>query len=386
MRSKLQEQFAEEVGGGWLFGYVAALQSAGHRAVVICPSASVTATTKLVHRATGAPIWCVAARRRGPSRHPDLGSLRRWAAEPCRQFESVLRKEGCDRILCQEYESTRFDRLTRVSSRLGIPLFASFQGGDWTASWIEGVVRKRTLRRAAGLIVASTRERQRLSREYPGLDLPVADIFNPLDTEEWRSSPRDAARDRLGLEPSAFVAINHGRVDIRRKGHDALLQAWQVLSKERPEARLVLLGSGQDQDELGRLLTRSGLSNVLWNSEFTTDRELIRLWLSAADLYVSASRVEGMPVAPLEAMACSLPVVATDAQGISEILPRGEASGGLVVERDDIAGLVRCLNRFADDPQLRRRVGAAGRERVERVFSIEAVGAALTEFLGGAAP
>ncbi len=71
-----------------------------------------------------------------------------------------------------------------------------------------------------------------------------------------------------------------------------------------------------------------------WLSDYTTDRSLIRHWLSAADAYVTTSRIEGMPVAPLEAMACGLPVVATDAQGLPDILANGEESGGLMVRKD----------------------------------------------------
>ncbi len=110
---------------------------------------------------------------------------------------------------------------------------------------------------------------------------------------------------------------------------------------------------------------------------YTTDRSLIRRWLSAADAYVTASRIEGMPVAPLEAMACGLPIVATDAQGLPDILADGEASGGLMVRKDRPEEIAHALERLKDDWRLRERLGRAARKRIEENFSLAAVAAAL---------
>ena len=134
----------------------------------------------------------------------------------------------------------------------------------------------------------------------------------------------------MGLIDETFIAINHGRIDINRKGLDILIDAWRIFGDEA-SSKLVIIGSGQDHDAFARILASSDLSNVIWLPDYTTDWNRIRLWLSAADVYVTASRTEGMPVAPLEAMACGLPVVASDAQGLPDILTDGEASGGLVV-------------------------------------------------------
>jgi starch synthase len=116
---------------------------------------------------------------------------------------------------------------------------------------------------------------------------------------------------------------------------------------------------------------------VRWIDTYTNDRSLICRWLSAADIYVSASRVEGMPVAPLEAMACGLPVIATDAQGIVDILGEHEGNGGILVPRDDPARLAAAIARLRGSIALRRTLGKAAREHVERDFSISSVGRAL---------
>jgi starch synthase len=282
--------------------------------------------------------------------------------------------------MAQEYEYTRFDALALLARRMGIPLYATFQGGDRTLSWIEAVARQASLRSCRGLIVASAAERERLSHAYPRLRLNIADVPNPIDAQEWQAAERKQARAALGLPAGSFIAVNHGRIDIFRKGLDMLVEAWSDFADD-PQAQLVVIGSGQDDSRFSRLLRDSSLANVRWLSGYTTDRGFLRQWLSAADVYVTASRIEGMPVAPLEAMACGLPVVATDAQGLPDILAEGEASGGLLVRKETPHEIADGLKRLRADPQLCRKLGLAARRRVEEKFSLAAVGTALDGLL-----
>lgn len=370
------QEFADQMSGGWLFGYAAALRLAGWAPIIVAASDQVAATTALTHAATGTPIWIVPGRRVPAGHNAALHSLRQWRAAPRAAFEDVLRAQHCRALLVQEYEYTRFDVLVRLAARLRIPAFASFQGGDRTFSWLERAVRRRSLRRCAGLVIASSAERARVEATYPAHP-PIVAIANPLDCEEWQALDRQQARAQLGLPAQAFIAINHGRIDIWRKGLDVLLQAWAQSQGDE----LVIIGSGQDREAFAQLLAGSATGRVRWISDYTTDRALMRRWLSAADVYVSASRIEGMPVAPLEAMACGLPVVATDAQGLPDILEGGEHAGGILVPREDPAALAAAIERLRTDPALRQRLGAAARRRVEGVFSVQAVGAGLMSLL-----
>jgi starch synthase len=367
------QAFTERMTGGWLFGYVAALQSIGWRPILVVASKSVSRPVRLEHSGTGAAIWAVPARRPRPSRWPSLFSARRWAATPVAAFREVLVKEACSAILVQEYEYVRFDRLTALGQKMALPVFASFQGGDRTLSRLEAVVRAKSLNKASGLIVASVAERTRLAAAYPQLRTPVANIPNPLDTAEWRRTDRQTARTELGLDDQTFVAFNHGRISVDRKGLDVLLQAWDRCA----EGKLVVVGSGEDDEAFGELVGRSRAGTVDWRRGYVTDRQLVRTWLSAADVYVAASRIEGMPVAPLEAMACGLPVVATDAQGLSDIFIDGELSGGLVVPKNSPGDLAEAISRVRTDHDLRDRMGRAARRRVEAHFSVQSVGSQL---------
>src|SRR6266508_1136195 len=211
----------------------------------------------------------------------------------------------------------------------------------------------------------------------------IARIFNPLDVQSWRGTDRIQSRAALGLPADAGVVVCHGRIDMHRKGIDVLLDAWSRICAERPgrDLRLVLVGTGPDAEALRARLSSSSPRGVVWIDRYVNDRGFVERVLSAADVYALASRHEGFPVAPLEAMSCSRPVVAADAPGIPDILERGEESGGLVVPRGDPVALSRALGRVLDDPALAQELGRRARRRAESHFSLEVVGGQLKDFI-----
>ena len=251
-----------------------------------------------------------------------------------------------------------------------------------TLSRLEACIRPRKIDLEQGVIVPSTRERERLARTYKASNLRISDIPNPIDAEEWRASSRSECRSEMGLTEQALVVVNHGRIDMHRKGLDVLLAAWSTFSDAYPTARLVILGSGPDQAAFGEAIDRSGAKGIIWENAYSTDRPRLRRWLSAADVYVTTSRVEGMPVAPLEAMTCGLPVVASRAHGLPDIICDGEASGGLLVDCEDTAGVATALSRLAGSPELRARLGRAARTCIETRFAIPVVAGALALLMG----
>jgi starch synthase len=206
-------------------------------------------------------------------------------------------------------------------------------------------------------------------------------VPNPIDLDEWRAGDRHEARCELGIRSDAFLVVSHGRIDVWRKGLDVLVEAWLLFRSHRPLARLTLIGSGQDDARFRDLLGVSAPPGLHWIDGYVTDRALIRRWLTAADVYVTASRVEGVPVAPLEAMAMGLPVVATDAHGLPDIFRDGRESGGVLVPRDDPGALAAALSELYHDEVLRARLGAAGRRAAEDRYGVPAVGARLGEVL-----
>jgi len=144
-----------------------------------------------------------------------------------------------------------------------------------------------------------------------------------------------------------------------------------------PDVEFILAGAWKDDAiEYLRSISAPNVTFTGWLSK----EALCNLYRRAA-VYVQPSRHEGFAVAPLEAMASGLPVVAADAPGVSDLFEGGEASGGIVVPRGDVTAFATALRRLIDDEDLCRALGARARARVEESFALEAVGARLKEFL-----
>jgi glycosyltransferase involved in cell wall biosynthesis len=159
-----------------------------------------------------------------------------------------------------------------------------------------------------------------------------------------------------------------------------LLDAWTKLQAAHPHQdwQLVLIGSGNDASKLRSML--HGLHSVIWIDRYIRDRSCMRAWLSAADVYVMASRHEGFPVAPLEGMACGLPVVAAEVPGIVELMGEEPPLPGIAVPIADVGALADALERLLGDSKLSEALGRHAKKRAQN-FSLESVSGQLRDFL-----
>jgi glycosyltransferase involved in cell wall biosynthesis len=385
------QDFGEKLTGTWLFNYVRALQIAGVRPVIYFASARIVNPLRFTHRHTGAAIRVV----RTPWLHRKLqgacdrlriessvlASTRSYVATPWRALLAEMRQDRCDAILCQEYEYPRFDEAIVAARVLGIPVFATYQAGNRPRSVIERPLRGVAVRRAAGLFIASRREADRVRSTYRVPAERIALVPNAVDVSQWRPGDRQQARAALGIPLNARVVVWHGRVEIHYKGLDVLLDAWQQVYAARPDAGflLLLVGSGQDREVLRRDLASLPPDAVRWEDRWVHDPAVIRQYLAAGDVAILSSRHEGFAVAVIEAMACGLPVVATDVPGVAEAL--GDQPTGFIVPSEDPRALADALQRILDDEPLRHRLSSRARRRAEDEFSLERVGRQLRSFM-----
>lgn len=166
------------------------------------------------------------------------------------------------------------------------------------------------------------------------------------------------------LPPEAVVIGSVGRLE-PIKGHRYLLEALRDLVPRFPHLYLALVGEGPLLFELRSQARHSGIADRVL---FLGWRDDIPALLYTFDLFVLPSLNEGMGRALVEAMAASLPIVATRACGIPEVLGEGEA--GLLVEAGCAPALAQGIEKLLLDPELRARLGKAARERAQR-YSVE---------------
>ena len=405
------ETFCNEFRGSWMFGYVDALHSAGIRTVLICISKQIDTPLRSVHRPTGATIWFLPTTKLYRALHQRMtypygqtvreafGEIQSWRrlfypfyviaretglylSTPHRSLARVIRRESCDAILCQEYEYPRFDTCVLLGKLMNRPVFGCFQGGNYHHNHLERLVRRHSIHACAGLIIPTMDEEERVITKYKVPTSHLKRILNPVDTDVWRPGNRHEARAALGISEEAWVVAWHGRVALHKKGLDVLVDAWErVCAQTDHELRLVLAGTGDDADWLRRRLALRGNSSILWDNRFLHDQEIVRGYLSAADVYAFPSRYEGLPVALLEAMACGLPVVVTEFEGVAEIVDGAEASGGVRVPLDDSEALAGAIRRLLHDGDLRLELGHRARRTVVDRFSLRPTGERLRAFL-----
>ncbi len=172
-------------------------------------------------------------------------------------------------------------------------------------------------------------------------------------------------RSSIAVPHDAVLAVYAGRLD-PQKGCDVLIEALALATCDVPRLHLALAGTGPQAGSLARLAEERG---VAARTHFLGWCDDIPRLLAAADLFVLASRWEGMPNAVLEAMAAGLPVVATRAEGVPELVQ--EERTGLLVPVGDAAQLAAALRRAASDARARAEWGARARTRVAEHFSLD---------------
>ncbi len=178
----------------------------------------------------------------------------------------------------------------------------------------------------------------------------------------------------LNLESQSFVFIFVGRL-VEEKGIFELVEAFEEVHRQYQHARLVIVGDvgsdEPDQASISQFTAQIGSSSASTAIRQIGRRSDIPLLLSCAQAFVFPSWREGMPVSLLEAMSMELPAVATDIPGCREEVLDGET--GLIVPRCDPAALAQAMGILISDPISARRMGKAGRRRVERYFRLETV-------------
>jgi glycosyltransferase involved in cell wall biosynthesis len=204
------------------------------------------------------------------------------------------------------------------------------------------------------------------------------DVFRPADQARERER---FSSDRSGRLHVMCIGTLH-----EVKGQRYLLEACRLLLNQGVEVRCTLIGDGPDLAMLERMIAELDLDGRVDLAGGKTRDEIAKL-LASCDV-VSAPSVptrqgkrEGIPVALMEAMCAGVPVVASRLSGIPELV-EDEWTGLLAPPRDP-AALASALRRLHDDPELRHRLGIAGRDKVAREFNLRANAKRLADLFRG---
>ena len=194
-------------------------------------------------------------------------------------------------------------------------------------------------------------------------------IYNGVGVEGLgRPVDRAAVLRPLGIDPAGLVMIVVASL-IGYKGHREVLQALAMAAGDLPRD-WSLVCVGRDEGEGASIRQQARELGIERNVRLLGARTDIPELLGAADISILASHEEGFSNAIIEAMAAGLPLVVSDVGGNAEAVMDGVT--GLVVPPRDPASLSSAIRRLVTDPQLRARMGAAGRDRVATRFTLDA--------------
>jgi glycosyltransferase involved in cell wall biosynthesis len=197
----------------------------------------------------------------------------------------------------------------------------------------------------------------------------VLTLHDAIDAEEYSPARGDGAlvREGFGFTKKNIVVGFVGRFS-PGKGHEELLRAASEVVRERPLVRFLVAGeasAGEEayEREIRALCTSLGLDGAVTFAGFRRDIPDV---MASFDILAFPSHAESFGVVLIEAMAMELPVVSTNCDGVLDIVVEEET--GLYVPPRNSTELASALLRLIDDPDLRRRLGIAGRKRVLEFF------------------
>jgi glycosyltransferase involved in cell wall biosynthesis len=269
----------------------------------------------------------------------------------------VLKSRRADVVHMHGYGATTFGRL--CARRMGIPAILHEHANHGNTPWFQKVA-DRLLAPHTDLAIAvsqSTAEFTIRARLMPAERTKVVYLGSPLDEFARERSAEEiaAARAALGIEPST-IAIGTVTRLMPSKGNQYLVEAVREITARHPNVRVYIAGEGELEQELREQARGLGLGSRLVFLGFQRDVAAV---LTAFDIVVFPSLWEGTPLTAFEALAAGKPIVATDADGLLDILT--DRRDAIVVPKRNPGALARAVMDVIEQPGLAERLGREAR-------------------------
>jgi glycosyltransferase involved in cell wall biosynthesis len=226
--------------------------------------------------------------------------------------------------------------------------------------------------READLIHAISTFLEDRSREYGAKRIVV--IPNGVDINKFKPMNKKKLREELGYSVDKKIIISISRL-VPKNGLKYLIRAMSIVSKNMPNAHLLIIGDGEQRNDLKALIKKLKLNNVELLGPIPHDD--VPKYLNLADVFVRPSISEGLGVSFIEAMACGVPVLGTNVGGIPDIIE--DKKNGLVVPPRDVLNLSEAIEKMLGNEDLKKRFIKEGFKRIRRKFLWDGICAEINE-------
>jgi len=222
------------------------------------------------------------------------------------------------------------------------------------------ILQKFILSKTDRIIVPSHFLKEVLVNYYRIDNRKVKVIYNSIDLPEYQKPPFEASRS---LGKPRLITVSRL---MRHKRVDGIIEAVKKIAEEYPQASLLIVGDGPEKGDLEKLSQKLGLNEKVRFCGKVTHKRMVTL-LAEADIFVLNSVYEGLPHAVLEAMACRIPVIATNIRGTDEVVKDGET--GLLVAPNNSKDLKEKLALLFKDKELRGRLAENAYKNIAENFT-----------------
>ena len=251
---------------------------------------------------------------------------------------------------------------------LGLPVVSHFHAHQKSLESFGNMIASKIINSFSNKVISiSEYEKKRLIDEEGFTPSKVVTIYNGIDYSKYRNVPDIDLKKGLGIKTDSPV-VGFVAAFRPQKDHELLLAAARGVIEKNPEAVFLLVGDGETREKIERMAWELGIGG---NFRFTGFRKDIPELISIFDVAVLSSHWEGLPLAVLEYMASSKPVVCTDVSGISELIEEGV--NGFLVKPGDHKTFADRINLLLNDKELSVSMGTRGLNTVKESFSEEVI-------------
>lgn len=293
--------------------------------------------------ATGATVRTVSGK----------GPLRAW------NLARLARQDGVQLLHSWLFIANAYAAAARAVG-VGCPLITSARNCK-VQDRLNQMANRIAFRMSTSIVVNSTDVAQFIGEHYGAPSERIEVVYNGVDAQRFQPA---------ALEPEKPHIVSVGRL-VRQKNHELFLRGAARVAREYPDASFTIVGEGPLRQDLERLSAELGLGGRV---TFAGERRDVDSILPTATLFWLTSRWEGMPNAAMEALACGLPVIATDVGGVRSLVR--DNIEGFVIPSEDSDALVSRTLAVLGNADLRQAMRRAARTRAEE-FAVPAMAAKL---------
>lgn len=309
----------------------------------------------------------------------DRNPFRGGISKSVKILKDIIGKNNYDLLVCSTVVGSIIARWAAATFRKnGLKVIYLCHGmhffpGASVSRWIMGYPMEKFLASKTDVIIVTNDGDLKMAKKY--LNIPVIKKSHSMgvNLNRFRDNvlsvdKRNEQRKMLGIAPDDFV-LSYVAEIIANKNQMMLLNAFEIVRKSVPNAKLVLIGPEHDDGELRKFVESKGLQDEVLLLGWRRD---VPGLLHLSDIYVASSKSEGLGLNLIEAMACNLPVIASNNRGHAEIVNHGR--NGFLVDVNDCKTMAEYILRLYEDVELRKNITERAQLDIEKYgteFAIE---------------